>query len=226
MMRLPQREPALTCCDNEAGWSCHGSPSHIWIAHAARAMRAARHAKVRQKILARMHCPAVIRATTALLRRVVRAAVLCLLGWGLAAQPSLATELPHATDLARHALEATAGGKVLVVLYGTKTCPWCAKVRQNYLAPLTRNPDETKRIAMVEIDPETAAPLIDFHGSATDHRTFARIQGVRLVPTVQFYGKGGVRLADPLVGMSSEDFYGAYLNERLATAAERAKRMP
>jgi thioredoxin-related protein len=148
------------------------------------------------------------------------------LALGLLVQPAAANELPPATDLARHAREAADQGKILVVLYGTKTCPWCAKVRQNYLAPLTRNPDATQRLMIIEIDPELALPLDDFDGRATDHRTFARTQAVRQVPTVQFYGKGGVRLAAPLVGMSSEDFYGAYLEERLAVAAKRIKTIP
>jgi thioredoxin-related protein len=160
------------------------------------------------------------------MRWILHIVAVSLLSLGFAAQSHAADELPHATDLARHALDAAAEGKVLVVLYGTKTCPWCAKVRQNYLAPLTRNADAAKRLAIVEVDPETTSPLHDFSGRATDHRTFARTQSVRLVPTVQFYGKGGVRLADPLVGMSSEDFYGAYLGERLAVAAERAKTIP
>lgn len=35
------------------------------------------------------------------------------------------------------------------------------------------------------------------------------------------YGGKGEQLAEPIVGMSSEDFYGAFLEDRLATATRR-----
>ncbi|MSQ18163.1 MAG: thioredoxin [Betaproteobacteria bacterium] len=175
-------------------------------------------------MLVRMISPAATRKHSAPMIWILHLVTRSLLGFLM--QPAAAAELPYATDLARHAEEAADHGKVLVVLYGTRTCPWCAKVRQNYLAPLTRNPELAKRLAIIEVDPEVTLPLNDFAGQATNHRAFAGAQRVRMVPTVQFYGKGGVRLADPLVGMPSEDFYGTYLDQRLAVAAERIKKMP
>lgn len=139
----------------------------------------------------------------------------------MAVQTAQAADLPYAVDVERSAREAAAQGKVLVVLYGTATCPWCAKVRRNYLGPLAKNPDASKQMMITEIDMETALPLTDFRGRATDHRSFARAQGVRVFPTVMFYGRNGDPLAEPLIGMSSEDFYGAYLEERIAIATKR-----
>ncbi|MFN0299409.1 MAG: hypothetical protein ACKVQU_03540 [Burkholderiales bacterium] len=146
---------------------------------------------------------------------VLGAALVAILAMGAAS----AGELRYASDLALEARAAAAQGKVLVVLYGTASCPWCAKVRRNYLAPLSRNP--AAAMAIVEIDPEVTLPLIDFAGRATNHRSFARAERVRLVPTLVIYGPAGEQLAEPLVGMSSDDFYGAYLEERLAAAAKR-----
>ncbi|MFM9886661.1 MAG: thioredoxin family protein [Burkholderiales bacterium] len=139
----------------------------------------------------------------------------------IAMRAAFAGELRYASDLAQEARNAAAQGKVLVVLYGTASCPWCAKVRRNYLAPLTRNAEAASRMVIIEIDPEVTLPLNDFAGRATNHRSFARAERVRFVPTVVIYGHEGERLAEPLVGMSSEDFYGAYLEERLAAAAKR-----
>ena len=42
--------------------------------------------------------------------------------------------------------------------------------------------------------------------------------GVKVLPTVLFFGKGGVEVAPRLVGASIPDFYGAYLDERLRVA--------
>ncbi len=172
----------------------------------------------RAKILARGHRrPADRRSIEPARWIAVLAAVLML---GAALHSVLAADLPHAIDLERSAREAATEGKVLVVLYGTATCPWCAKVRRNYLAPLAG----TGAAVFIEIDLEVAMPLKDFSGRATDHRTFARSQQVRIMPTVAMYGPKGEALAEPLISMSSEDFYGAYLEERLAIATRHLKK--
>jgi thioredoxin-related protein len=134
-----------------------------------------------------------------------------------------ASQLDLAQDLAREAAEAQATGRVLVVLYGTQSCPYCRKIRQSYLGPLARNLQAQARMVIREIDVESGARLIDFAGAVTTHSAYARAQRVRLVPVVAFYGSEGKVLAEPLVGLSSEDFYGAYLEERLATAQARIR---
>ncbi len=171
--------------------------------------------RLRRKILARDHSV----DSTRILPRATRIALAAAFVAIIAVRAAFAGELRYAGDLGREARDAAAQGKVLVVLFGTASCPWCAKVRRNYLAPLTRNP--AAAIVIVEIDPEVTLPLNDFAGRATDHRSFARSERVRLVPTLVIYGPNGEQLAQPLVGMSSDDFYGAYLEERLAEAAKR-----
>jgi thioredoxin-related protein len=173
----------------------------------------------RRKILARDHSIDALHGL-ANAKRVALTAALALLAM-ITMRSACAGELRYASDLAQEARDAAAQGKVLVVLYGTASCPWCAKVRRNYLAPLTRNADAASRMVITEIDPDVTLPLNDFAGRATNHRSFARAERVRLVPTIVIYGPAGEQLAEPLVGMSSEDFYGAYLEERLAAAAKR-----
>ncbi len=176
----------------------------------------------RTKILARSRRRAADRHSIQPAWRIARWLLALVLTLGVAQHVALAADIPHAIDLERSARAAATEGKVLVVLYGTATCPWCAKVRRNYLAPLAR----TGAAVVIEIDLEHAMPLKDFSGRATDHRTFARSQQVRVMPTVAMYGGSGEALAEPLIGMSSEDFYGAYLEERLAIATSNLKKNP
>ena len=64
-------------------------------------------------------------------------------------------------------------------------------------------------------------------GAAASGADLADRLGVRVTPTVVFLGPRG-ELADRLIGYSSRDFYGAYLDERieLARTALRAGRPP
>jgi len=147
-------------------------------------------------------------------------------GQGTGRAGAAATErLPFAVDLRAEIAAAAARGQVYVVLYGTSHCPFCTKVRRNYLIPLTRNPDFMRTTVLREIDPEARDALIDATGERTDHAGFARRQGVKFVPVVAFLGPGGQSLAEPIVGISSEDFYGAYLDARLGEAREKLAKL-
>ena len=44
---------------------------------------------------------------------------------------------------------------------------------------------------------------------------------MHVLPTLDFYGPGGERLAQPLVGLTVPDFYLAYLDARLDDARKR-----
>jgi thioredoxin-related protein len=126
--------------------------------------------------------------------------------------------LTLASDLARDGRDAAASGRVLVVLYSSPGCPWCARVRREYLAPMQRNPEFAARMIVREVSLGSDAPLVDPRGAITTHRDFARSEQVRMTPTTAFIGAQGKAAAPPIVGFPGGDFFGAYFEERLASA--------
>jgi thioredoxin-related protein len=46
-------------------------------------------------------------------------------------------------------------------------------------------------------------------------RDFAKRYGIRAVPTVIVFDGGGAQVTQPLVGLSSVDFYGLYLEQAI-----------
>jgi hypothetical protein len=127
-------------------------------------------------------------------------------GDGLAAPQSLARSIEQA--LARR--------KALVVLASLDGCPHCRLVRENYLRPLAREGQP-----VVQLDLRSAAPVADARGAATTHDRLLRAWAIEVAPTVLFLGARGQEVAPRLAGVPLADFYGAYLDERLA-AANRA----
>jgi thioredoxin-related protein len=129
--------------------------------------------------------------------------------------------LTMASDLARDVRDAATSGRALVVLYSSPGCPWCARVRREYLAPMQRNPEFAARMIVREISLGSDAPLIDPRGVMTTHRDFARSENVRMTPTTAFMGAQGKAAAPPIVGFPGGDFYGAYFEEKLQAALPR-----
>lgn len=138
-------------------------------------------------------------------------------GWGdaLAIEPPL---LPAAQSLPDELQAALRTGSPLVVMVSLDGCPFCKVARENYLAPLAR-----EGLPVVQVDMRSTRTLLDFAGAAVTHDRMVRAWGVKIAPTVLFFGRGGVEVAQRLNGGYIPDFYGAYLDERLAQARKALK---
>ena len=125
------------------------------------------------------------------------------------------TALPVPVSLPGAAQTAAAKKEPLVILVSLPGCPYCEVVRRNYLLP-ARN--ETGLQAWQLNITDKATPLVGFDGKATTAAAQVAAWKAGFTPTVLFLGPQGQEIAERLVGLGSNDFYGAYLDERLATA--------
>jgi hypothetical protein len=132
-------------------------------------------------------------------------------GNSLAAAPVVS--LPAPAALAESLASALRERQPLVVMASLHGCPFCAQVRDHHLGPLRASGQ-----AVVQLDMQDARPVRDFAGVATTHGKLLRDWGVSVAPTVLFFGRDGREVAQRLAGASIPDFYGAYLDERLAQA--------
>lgn len=125
------------------------------------------------------------------------------------------TALPVPTSLPQAARRAQAKGEPLVVLISLPGCVYCELVRRNYLLP-TRHNSELQAWQLDVTDKTTL--LIGFDGQPTSAALQAKAWKASFTPTVLFLGGQGAEVAERLVGIAVPDFYGAYLEQRLATA--------
>jgi len=141
---------------------------------------------------------------------------LLLVGAGLAAtgvqaQPA---SLPLSVSLQAELAAALARQQPLVVMVSLDGCPFCKVARQNYLGPLMAQ----EGLPVVQVDMRERRLFRDFRGNSLTHDEMTRLWRIRIAPTVLFFGRGGVEVAERLVGGYLPDFYGAYLDQRLAQA--------
>lgn len=122
--------------------------------------------------------------------------------------------LPVPTSLPDELAAALKRGSPLLVMVSLEGCPFCKVARENYLAPLQRQ----SGLAMVQIDMRNRQMVQDFSGTSQTQDQLIRSWGIKVAPTVLFFGRGGAEVAERLVGGYIPDFYGAYLDDRLRTA--------
>ena len=137
-------------------------------------------------------------------------------------RPAIArqAQLPLATDLAEDASTSARERRPILLFFDREECPYCERALREYLVPLSR--EEWKARALfrqVEID--RSLPVRGFDGRMTTHDALAASYGVRLSPTVAFVDARGRMLGEPVVGLTTVDFYGAYLEKALEQAIER-----
>jgi thioredoxin-related protein len=147
------------------------------------------------------------------------AKALCILAWLLPPTAPMAAEhaaaLQLAADFAADAREARALNAPVMVLFSQSWCPWCERVRREYLSPMQRDPAYRSRVLIREVDADAGTALVDFSGAATTQREYASRFKVSRVPVIVLLGPDGALLTEPMVGMALPDFYQAYLDEAI-----------
>lgn len=142
-------------------------------------------------------------------------ALMGLSGLSHAAQP----RLPSAKSLRNELALALKSGNPLVVMVSLDGCPFCKAVREQHLAPM----HEQEGLPVVQVDMHSTAALQDFNGLALTHDHMVRAWGIKIAPSLLFFGADGVEVAPRLVGIGSMDYYGSHLDRRLSQARAAIK---
>lgn len=133
---------------------------------------------------------------------------------------AVSSALPAARSLRDELTRALKGGQPLVVMVSLDGCAFCKTAREHYLSPLRQQ----QGLPVVQLDMRSAAAVQDFKGAALTHDTLVRAWNVTIAPTVLFFGHDGAEVVPRLLGAGSRDYYGAFLEQRLAQARSALKR--
>ena len=127
------------------------------------------------------------------------------------AQSGRAASLPAAQSLPDELAQALKKKQPLVVMVSLDGCVFCHQARQSHLSPMHR-----EGTAIVQVDLRNNQPVLDFAGKLTTHDELTRRWRVSITPTLLFFGPGGKEVAERMEGAYLPDFYGPYLEERMA----------
>lgn len=135
---------------------------------------------------------------------------LALLGITTATQSADAL-LPPAQSLPEELAHALKKKQPLIVMVSLEGCVFCRQARQGHLVPLHK-----EGAVVVQVDSRSNHAVLDFSGKRTTHDQLTRHWNVSVTPTLLFFGPGGKEVSERMEGAYLPDFYGAYLEDRLA----------
>ena len=129
----------------------------------------------------------------------------------------MSAALTPARELTAMLKRAAAREVVVLGFYTSHSCPWCVAVRREQLEPRLRSTDLPK-ISIIEFDADSDVAFTLPDGRRQAARQWAHTLGFRLTPTLAALDRTAKPIVSPLVGYSSRDFYGAYLEEQIRQA--------
>jgi len=147
--------------------------------------------------------------------------LLAIVAWAVAmpSVPAWAEEgVPYARNLQNDGLLANKKNGIVLVMFSGEYCGYCEQVLNEFLIPMSRNPEYQNKLVMRRVDNTGFTTVKDFDGSVEDHRKFTSEHGIRMVPTVMLFDKNGKQLGKPLVGLTTVDYYGYYLDQAIDAA--------
>ena len=147
----------------------------------------------------------------------------------LACSATLArADVPYARDLQRDAEAAKAVQGVVLLVFVGDNCSYCETALNDFLIPMSGNADYLAKVVMRRVESTGFRELKDFQGRKISHRKLAGDFGARLTPTVMVFDGDGRKLSKPVIGITTLDYYGYYLDQAIdqGVAKVRARLAP
>lgn len=123
--------------------------------------------------------------------------------------------VPLAQDLQQTSRQAEQYCAPVLLEFAAEYCEYCVLLEEEILDPTLLDRDYDRRVLMRKVMIDGNHRLRDFTGKTTDEGSMAAHYKVWVTPTVLFVDSSGVEIAKRLVGVSSVDYYGGYLDAAL-----------
>lgn len=127
-------------------------------------------------------------------------------------------ELPRIQDLQETAQLSQDKKLPILMMFGTDECPFCERLREEFLIPMIISGDYTEKVILREVHLGYGSSIIDFSGKKITARQLAKRYGVRLFPTTILIDSHGKLLIEPILGITTPSLFGGTLDDGIDKA--------
>ncbi len=139
-----------------------------------------------------------------------------------------AAELPfvqvkEVSNLQQDGQLAKQSNRPILIMFSIEDCPYCEFVREEHLKPMLRNAKYKSQVIIRELHTDVTESVINFDGRRIDAERLADRYNVSFNPTVVFLDAQGRELSKRIVGVSSVDFYGGFMDKAIQESNQRLR---
>jgi thioredoxin-related protein len=155
----------------------------------------------------------------------MRRKVLWLLGLVLVAPlfAAHALEVPVVRDLRQEAAQISDERTPLLLMFYAEHCTYCRRMEDEFLEPMLISGDYDQKVVIRRVALDAGSALRDFNGETITGAELAERYQVFVTPTLVFLDARGNPLAEKMVGLTTPDFFGGYLDAAIDTALMRLR---
>ena len=106
----------------------------------------------------------------------------------------------------------------VVLLVDQEECPYCRRVESEFLAAIFASRKFENRVIFRKISIDPGETIIDASGKSISTLLFVRPFRTQFTPTILFLNANKEEVAEKLVGLSTPDYYGFYLEQNIDKA--------
>jgi thioredoxin-related protein len=128
-----------------------------------------------------------------------------------------APKVAEVRDLSQAAALSRQQHVPLMLMFSAKGCSYCTVLEEDFLRPMLLSGDYTDKVLIRKVDVD-AGDLRDFDGTPITSAALAARYKVVVTPTLVFLDPQGHQLTRRMVGLSTPDMYGGYLDESINVA--------
>jgi thioredoxin-related protein len=134
-----------------------------------------------------------------------------------------ASELPQVQDLRIEAKQAEQKRVPILVMFGADHCTYCKRLEADFLKPMHDGGFYNDKVLIRHVLVGDGS-LIDFDGQKVTGSELAERYGITVTPTVVFLDPKGRQLTHKMVGLTTPEYYGSYLDQAIETSLDRMRR--
>ncbi len=142
---------------------------------------------------------------------------------GAAQSDASSVVIPQITDLRAEAAVARKERLPILVMFSSEYCPYCSVMKNDFLKPMMFSGNYDRKILFRMVELTAGKSVIDFDGTPVNVYDFADRYKVRVTPTLVFIDYQGKAMAPKMVGMTTPDFFGGYLDDAITTAYDHVR---
>lgn len=106
----------------------------------------------------------------------------------------------------------------VVVLIDQEDCPYCRRVEGEFIAGIEASGELAGRVIFGKISIDAGETIVDQKGNTVSTRDFLAGLNTSFTPTILFLDGDKNELVEKMIGLSTPDFYGFYLEQSIKKA--------
>jgi len=137
---------------------------------------------------------------------------------------AFAAGIPLARDLMLAGRDAERACVPLLLEFSADDCSYCTLLEEEVLNPTLLDRNYEQRVLMRKLILDRGIKLRNFSGKSINASDLANQYKVFVTPTLLFVDRQGTELAERMVGVTTLEFYGGYLDQALDAARDKLQK--